>query len=186
MLQTSDKAESWLVRYGAMLLATAVAVLVRWALDTWLGNAYPLATLFVAVAVSVWIGGWLPAAIATVLGYLAMHYLFIEPRGSIQVNAATLVGSAAALFSSFVIIVLGELMRGAKSREREATQIVADQASASLVQQARLAAIVESSDDAIIAITPEGVITSFNHGAERLFGYKAEEILACPLAMLLP
>src|SRR4030095_939621 len=31
-----------------------------------------------------------------------------------------------------------------------------------------------------------GVITSFNHGAERIFGYKAEEVLARPLAMLLP
>jgi len=51
---------------------------------------------------------------------------------------------------------------------------------------ARLAAIVGSSDDAIIGKNLDGIVTSWNKGAERLYGYRAEEILGKPITLLLP
>ncbi len=51
---------------------------------------------------------------------------------------------------------------------------------------ARLAAIVESSDDGIIGKTLEGVIASWNCGAERLFGYSEREAVGKPMVMLFP
>ena len=49
-----------------------------------------------------------------------------------------------------------------------------------------LAAVVESSDDAIIGETLEGIITSWNQAAERILGYTAAEIVGKPVSALMP
>lgn len=51
---------------------------------------------------------------------------------------------------------------------------------------ARLAAVVDSADDAILTKTLDGVITSWNRAAERIFGYPAVEIVGCPFLALVP
>ncbi len=51
---------------------------------------------------------------------------------------------------------------------------------------ARLASIVESSDDVIISASLDGEIVTWNRGAERIFGYEAREIIGQPLARIIP
>jgi PAS domain S-box-containing protein len=64
---------------------------------------------------------------------------------------------------------------------RDVTERKRDQAAA-----ARLAAIVQTSDDAIIGKTLEGIVTSWNDGAENIFGFTAEEMVGQPIMRLIP
>src|SRR5262249_59661326 len=51
---------------------------------------------------------------------------------------------------------------------------------------ARFAAIVANSADAIIGLRPDGTITSWNAGAQRTYGFTAEEAVGQPLSMVMP
>ena len=57
--------------YVIALFATLAACGIRWVLDPWLGDSLPLVTLFGAVAVSVWFGGFGPAVVSALSGWLA-------------------------------------------------------------------------------------------------------------------
>ena len=52
--------------------------------------------------------------------------------------------------------------------------------------QARLAAIVESTDDAVVSKNLDGIIRTWNVGAERIFGWKAEEVVGRPINVIIP
>ncbi len=53
-------------------------------------------------------------------------------------------------------------------------------------ERARLAAIIEYSDDALVSMSVDGIIIHWNRGAERQYGYTAEEIIGHPMSILFP
>jgi PAS domain S-box-containing protein len=68
----------------------------------------------------------------------------------------------------------------------QASELEIEQRRRAELDARRLAAIVESSDDAIVAKDLDGVITSWNQGAERLFGYTSDEVVGKPVTILIP
>ena len=76
--------------------------------------------------------------------------------------------------------VVAEREQAERDRERLAGEQAATEA------RLRLATIVESSDDAIIGKDMEGIITEWNRGAERLYGYSAPEAIGKPISLLVP
>ena len=108
--------------YGIALLAVVTAVAVRSLLTPWLGTRVPFITMFPAVAVVVWYGGRLPALAATMLGYLAIDYLIVEPGGVISGGPARLVAFSAYAVSCGIIIAFGDGMRRSKNRLQSSEQ----------------------------------------------------------------
>jgi PAS domain S-box-containing protein len=103
--------------HGAALFFTALAVLLRWLLDPVLGEYLPLATLYGAVAIATWLGGYRPALLAVVAGYFACDYLFIELRGKVlDLDGRNIAGLILYLVSCTIIIGFGEVTRAARRR----------------------------------------------------------------------
>jgi PAS domain S-box-containing protein len=154
--------------YLIAFTAVAAAVVLRWLLDPVLGNSLPLVTLFGAVAAAVSLGGYRPAIVAAVLGYLACHYLFIEPRGQIRLdNTEVVVGLIAYLFTCTLIIAIGEAMRAARTRTAARSEV--------------LRITLGSIGDAVITTDTSGRVTYLNAVAETLTGWARDQALGQPL-----
>ena len=153
--------------YAISLLVLAGAVLLRWLLDPLMTDSLPLVTLFGAVAAAIWVGGHRPALLVTIVGYVACHYLFIEPRGNFIFNAEIAVGALAYLFTSALIIAIGDAMRRAQTRASTRGEV--------------LRVTLGSIGDAVIATDNEGGVTYLNGVAESLTGWTQQDALGRPL-----
>jgi len=144
--------------YASAVAAVAGAVLLRWLLDPFLGDALPLVTLFGAVAAAVWVGGIRAGVGAAVLGYMACAYLFIEPRGELGLDRVeNVVGLVAYLFTCTLIIGFGQAMRVAQARASEQREV--------------LRVTLRSIGDAVITTDNLGRVTYLNAMAESLTGW---------------
>ena len=136
----SVSTNSWthksLFEFAAAILFTGLALLLRWLIDPWVGDYLPLATLYGSVAATVWLGGYRPAIVAVVLGYLGADWFFIRPRYAIGLaNVRDTFGLLAYVFSCGLIIAFGEALRAARRQAME-SQYVAQTRQAELEKEA--------------------------------------------------
>jgi two-component system, cell cycle sensor histidine kinase and response regulator CckA len=92
----------------------------------------------------------------------------------------------AQMIADHAALAIGSARSYAAERAARAAEASAAASVEQMREKARLAAIVDASDDAIIGKTIEGIVTSWNRGAEKIFGYSAEEIVGQSIGLLFP
>ncbi|MBZ5721621.1 MAG: PAS domain S-box protein [Acidobacteriia bacterium] len=161
--------QHWAVRFGAALLATAVAL---WIWFLWpVMHEDPFAIFIAAVIVTARFFGFGPALLCTGSSVAALAYFVFPPTG-FEVGPKD--------SERLLVFVLVAILTAGLARQRSRAETRAGE------MRQRMAAIVESSEDAILSTTSEGIITSWNRGAETLYGYTADEAIGRHVSFVAP
>jgi len=116
--------------------------------------------------------GFGPAVLCTFSSAIVLDYFVFGPKLGIVMSENEL--QRVSIFVLISVLVAG------LARQRSRAETRADE-----VRQ-QLAAIVTSSEDAIISFTVDGIVTSWNRGAEALYSYSQAEIVGRPISVLVP
>ena len=107
------RSTAWAISFAAL----AAAFLLRWVADPLLGDFLPLVTFLMATAAAVWAGGWRPAVVVGLLGYGIGAYLFVEPRGTIDLtDPRDSMRLAGYLITTAIVIGFGEALHASQRR----------------------------------------------------------------------
>jgi two-component system, chemotaxis family, CheB/CheR fusion protein len=158
----------WRLRYAGALGATAIAL---WAWYLWpVMHQDPFIVFLAAVIVSARVFGFGPAVLCTIASVVALDYFTFIPRFSFALSSHDA--------QRLLVFVIVSVLTAGLARQRWRAETRADETGG------RMAAIVESSADAIFSATPEGVISSWNRGAENLYGYSAAEAIGQHISLV--
>jgi len=156
-----------------IVLSVALAAGIRLLLDPFLRETQPYILFIIPALYFSKNSGWLFGAIALFLGLVTANFFFEPHRMSLWVNSPDKqIGLILYLMVGGIGVYLANISRISQLGIEDT--------------KARLAAIVECSEDAIIGETLDGVIRNWNEGAERLFGYSIQEAVGQRISLLIP
>jgi two-component system sensor kinase FixL len=164
--------------YGmaAAVFGAGAGLAARLAMTPLLEDRLALLFFVPAVVAAAALGGAAPGAVATVLG-LACGLYVTWATGALATG--DLVGAAVFLLLGATIAAGGEAFQTMRSRSATAHRDL-------LAREAHLQSILATVPDAMIVISERGMMQSFSVAAERLFGWKAEEVIGRNVKMLMP
>ncbi len=163
-----------LQRYGMAVALVAVSCVLRWTLPEVLTGTY--LPFYPAVAAAAMLGGFGPGMLATILSLVSSDILFDNTPGHLDLgDPLSLSRGAMFVFGAMVASLTAQWLRSQHIRQIRLGEALA-----------RLGITVEASDDAILSTDADGIIQSWNDGAQRMLGYEAKEIIGRPVTVLLP
>src|SRR5215218_235401 len=167
-----------LLRYGVAVLAVGVAFGLKLLLDPLIVQDVPFLLVFGAIMVSAWFGGLGPGLLATVTAGLTTDYFFLDPKGTVSGLSLESVPLLVFFLEGTLVCLLTEALRAARSRA-EGSKLEAERHRERLRRnEEHFRSLVEGMRNyAIFTLDPKGRVASWNAGAERLEGYKSEEIV---------
>src|SRR5215467_152755 len=193
--------------YALAFLCAGVATVLRLAIDPYVVGVQYI-TFFPAVILTTLVSGFSAGVLCTAVSAAAAIFFLISPRFSFYVeHPGEVIALLLFILTSLMNTTFVAGLRFAVQRNRDLSQrleqhglalrerpddasrlqkIVRESNVDALFERMWLASIVEFSEDAIVSKNLDGIITSWNKGAERLFGYLAEEAIGKPVTILIP
>jgi len=162
--------------YGTAFLLALAALVARWALAP-IFQDKPFFLLFMpAVLLAVALCGPGPALLTTALAFV----------GGILISGLNLHSEPADLINAGLFLALGPAIAYGGWRLQRQSAKTADALVHLEEREAHLQSILDTVPDAMVVIDEHGIMQSFSATAERLFGWKAEEVLGRNVSMLMP
>ncbi|WP_029934624.1 PAS domain S-box protein [Sphingomonas sp. UNC305MFCol5.2] len=165
--------------FGVAIAAIAVAALMRLGLDPWLGARAPYLFFTVAVLVAAIFGGAMPAVLAAGLAMLGVFILYWTDSVVPELLAF-------ALASGIIIWAAGYVTHLRRRASADATQAVLRAARADQLADELNLLIDGTAGYAIYMLDPDGFVTLWNKGAERLKGWTEAEVIGKHFSIFYP
>ena len=171
---------------GRIALALTIVIItaaIRYGLDPWLGDRAPFLLFTLAILVAVLIAGSAATAVATIPAFLFGAYFARAPNRAV----VDLVEGPIFLLIAVGIIGLGSIIARSRARAIESDRRAAQRADQASVMAEELNLLIDGAQGyAIYLLDPDGNVTIWNKGAERLKGWSEAEIVGRHMSIFYP